>query len=195
MFCSQCGNVLEDTARFCDKCGNPTGVGEANSNIVKEKKVDDEVQLVVKPKFKALYFMLPVIITSVIVIVLSCLFAALEGLLVIGLLMSLGISAVILVTTAISMLFKKIQMKNMEFTFYNTKIVYKDSFLNQVEKEVKYKNVRECILTRTIFDRIFGFGRIAIFTNAESGYANGIGILYVENSAEVYKRIKELLDN
>lgn len=195
MFCSKCGNVLEDTARFCDKCGNPTGVGEANSNIVKEKKVDDEVQLVVKPKFKALYFMLPVIITSVIVIVLSCLFAALEGLLVIGLLMSLGISAVILVTTAISMLFKKIQMKNMEFTFYNTKIVYKDSFLNQVEKEVKYKNVRECILTRTIFDRIFGFGRIAIFTNAESGYANGIGILYVENSAEVYKRIKELLDN
>lgn len=195
MFCSKCGNVLEDTARFCDKCGNPTGVGEVNSNIVKEKKVDDEVQLVVKPKFKAIYFMLPAIIASVIVIVLSCLFAALEGLLVIGLLMSLGISAVILVTTAISMLFKKIQMKNMEFTFYNTKIVYKDSFLNQVEKEVKYKNVRECILTRTIFDRIFGFGRIAIFTNAESGYANGIGILYVENSAEVYKRIKELLDN
>lgn len=195
MFCSKCGNVLEDTARFCDKCGNPTGVGEINSNIVKEKKVDDEVQLVVKPKFKALYFMLPSIIASVIVLLFFIIMGVSCDELGESFLVGFGISAIVLVVSAVIMFFNKLQMKNMEFTFYNTKIVYKDSFLNQVEKEVKYKNVRECILTRTIVDRIFGFGRIAIFTNAESGYANGIGILYVENSTEVYKRIKELLDN
>ena len=29
MFCKNCGNEIKDTAKFCDKCGAPTGVGNA----------------------------------------------------------------------------------------------------------------------------------------------------------------------
>lgn len=194
MYCSKCGNVLEDTARFCDKCGNPTGVGEVNSNIVKEKKVDNEIRILVKPRFKALYFMLSSIVASVFVSLFMIFITVIEGEFLAGLLMALIISAIILGASAIALIFRKMQIKNMEYTFYSTKILYKDSFLNQTEKEVKYKHIRECVLTRTVFDRIFGFGRIILFTNAESGYGNGIVIPFVENSSEVYKQIKELLD-
>ena len=194
MYCSKCGNVLEDTARFCDKCGNPTGVGEVNNNIVKEKRVDNEVRILVKPRFKALYFMLSSIIASVFVSLFMIFITVIEGEFLAGLLMALIISAIILGASAIALIFRKMQIKNMEYTFYSTKILYKDSFLNQTEKEVKYKHIRECVLTRTVFDRIFGFGRIILFTNAESGYGNGIVIPFVENSSEVYKQIKELLD-
>ena len=81
-----------------------------------------------------------------------------------------------------------------EYDFYKTKVVYSDSFLNKVEKEVKYKYIRECVLTRTVSDRIFGFGRIVLYTNAESGYYNGIVIPCLEDSEILYQQIKELLD-
>ena len=82
----------------------------------------------------------------------------------------------------------------MNYEFYRTKIEYSDSFLNKAEKEVKYKHIRETVLSRRIVDRIFGFGSIILFTNAESGFGNGIVIPYVENSEAVYKEIKELLE-
>lgn len=194
MFCSRCGSVLEDTARFCDKCGNPTGAGEVNNYIVKEKKVDNEVRFVVKPKFKALYFMIGAIIGAIVSSFFIVLPFGIMGEAGMALIIALVFSVIILGSSAISMLFKKMQIKNMEYSFYSTKIVYTDSFLNQTEKEVKYKYIRECVLTRTITDRIFGFGRIVLYTNAESGYGNGIVIPFLENSSEVYKQIKELLD-
>ena len=33
-FCSNCGNKLEDGARFCPRCGAPIGVGD-NSRFLK----------------------------------------------------------------------------------------------------------------------------------------------------------------
>ncbi|MBO5141738.1 MAG: PH domain-containing protein [Clostridia bacterium] len=191
MFCSKCGNFLEDTAKFCDKCGNPTGVANmAVNNVVKEKIVDNEPVLVVKPKFKALYFMMASIITSIILILIITICSLGEGFFI-----SLIVAAVILGVAGINVLFKKMQIKNMEYAFYRTKILYKDSFLNQTEKEVKYKHIREALLSRTVTDRIFGFGRIILFTNAESGFGNGILIPFVENSQETYNRIKDLLDD
>lgn len=194
MFCSKCGSYLEDTARFCDKCGTPTGAGEVNNYIVKEKKVDNEVRFVVKPKFKALYFMIGAIIGAIVSSFFIVLPFGIMGEAGMALIIALVFSFIILGSSAISMLFKKMQIKNMEYSFYNTKIVYTDSFLNQTEKEVKYKYIRECVLTRTITDRIFGFGRIVLYTNAESGYGNGIVIPFLENSSEVYRQIKDLLD-
>lgn len=196
MFCSKCGNLLEDAARFCDKCGNPTGGGGVINNVAtKEKLVDDEVKILVKPKFKTLYHMLGAIIASIITGIFIGFVSLVSGEILISLIVMVIVSLFGIGLAGIGVIFKKMQMKKMEYAFYNTKVCYKDSFLNQVEKEVKYKHIRECLLSRSIMDRIFGFGRIVLYTNAETGFANGIFIPCVENSEEVYKQIKALLDD
>lgn len=196
MFCTKCGSSLEDTARFCDKCGNPTGGGTVANNVAtREKVVDDEVKIFVKPKFKAMYHMLGAIISAIIMGLFFGLMGFASGEFLVGIILMLFMIVLIVGIAGIGVIFKKMQMKKMEYAFYNTKVCYRDSFLNQVEKEVKYKHIRECVLTRTIMDRIFGFGRIILFTNAETGFANGIMIPCVENSEEVYRQIKALLDD
>lgn len=193
MFCQKCGAQLEDTAKFCDKCGNAVN-GAVAQNVVKEKIPDTEVLLQVKPKFKFLYFSFSMIVTCISIIVLLATMGLLMEEFGMMLLTALGICVPIVLISLISIFFKKAQLKNMNYEFYRTKIEYSDSFLNKAEKEVKYKHIRETVLSRRIVDRIFGFGSIILFTNAESGFGNGIVIPYVENSEAVYKEIKELLE-
>lgn len=190
MFCSKCGNILEDNAKFCDKCGTAT-MANNNSTI---KIADDEVQLSVKPKYKSIYFMwgiyVLILLLMILAIFFSIVFESWSGF-VIGLV----VCGVILGISAISLIFKKKQLQHMKYDFYKTKVEYSDSFLNKAEKEVKYKHIRECVLSRTVSDRIFGFGRIVLFTNAETGFGNGILIPFVENSETIYKQIKKLIDD
>lgn len=190
MFCSKCGNQLDDNAKFCDKCGTPTN-GAAK---VEEKVPDNECVLSVKPTFNILYFMFKPIVIIAIFLIFSLIGSFAGGGFSVFL-SGLIISLIIFVICGIPMLFKIIQFKNMEYSFYKTKVIYRDSFLNQAEKEVKYKYIRECVLVRTLVDRIFGYGRVTLYTNAESGFANGIMIPYLKNSNEIYKQIKELLDD
>ncbi len=72
--------------------------------------------------------------------------------------------------------------------------LYRDSFLNVSEKEVKYKYIREVTMRQTIIQRIFNIGNIVLFTNAETGVGNGICIVNVQNVQEVYKKIKDVID-
>ena len=72
--------------------------------------------------------------------------------------------------------------------------IYKDSFINLAEKEVKYKNIREITMRQTFFQRLFNLGTIILFTNAETGFGNGIFINNVENVKDVYNQIKTVVD-
>ena len=74
------------------------------------------------------------------------------------------------------------------------------------EKELKYKYIREVTMSQNIIERLFGIGKIKVFTNASSGMnngaygnsmrnRNGIQIHCVENVEEQYKKVKELIDN
>lgn len=86
----------------------------------------------------------------------------------------------------------KKQYKNYTYDFYKTKVIYKDSFLNVSEKEVKYKYIREITMRQTFIQRYFNLGNIVLFTNAETGFGNGIFIKNIENVQEIYKQIKEI---
>lgn len=189
MFCAKCGNELEDNAKFCDKCGAATGV----NNYTATKIVDNEIQLTVKPKYKSIYFMWGTYVgIAIIMVFLSIISIAMKSweFVISGIILSI----IILIIKFIALIFRKKQLQCMKYDFYKTKVEYTDSFLNKTEKEVKYKYIRECVLRRTISDRIFGFGRIVLYTNAESGYSNGILIPFIENSEDIYKQIKNMLD-
>ena len=111
-----------------------------------------------------------------------------------GIVVSLGMLAVMAVIYGISYIFSKKQYDNYTYDFYKTKVNYKDSFLNVSEKEVKYKYIREVTMRQTFIQRFFNIGNIILFTNAETGMGNGICIVNVANIQDVYKKVKEVID-
>lgn len=190
MFCEKCGTKLPDDASFCTNCGTSVNGGESKT---KEKVADNDVQLNVKPTFKLGYMILPYILTYAILFAcISLPLFAMDGEIGIGI--SIIMLVVMAVIFAIATFFTKKQYSNYSYDFYKTKVIYRDSFLNLSEKEVKYKYIREVTMRQTIFQRMFNIGTIILFTNAETGVGNGISIVNVENVQEVYKNIKKVID-
>ena len=191
MFCSNCGKELSDGSQFCSNCG-ASQTGEKPKKTV-SKEQDNAVVLTVKPKF-TLYNILPGVIAF-----LFCMFFLLTPMLIdsdaveVMLPIMLVVAIIFIVCMGISILITKKQYKCYTYNFYNTKVLYRDSFLNLSEKEVKYKFIREASMTQGIFQRLFKIGNIILYTNAESGFANGIRIVNVENPKEIYTKIKEII--
>lgn len=93
----------------------------------------------------------------------------------------------------IDLILKIMQYNRISYTFYSDNLTYEDTFLNQQRKVIKYENIKEVEVRRTIIDRIMGFGIIIISTNAEGNFNSGLIIYGIENPDEVYKIINDLL--
>ncbi|MEG2235799.1 MAG: PH domain-containing protein [Clostridia bacterium] len=86
-----------------------------------------------------------------------------------------------------------LQYKSISYTFYIDNLVYEDSFLNQHKKTLRYADVKEIEIRRTIWDRINGYGIIVIYTNAEKSYSNGLILYAIKNPEIVYSKIDEII--
>ncbi|MBQ9657608.1 MAG: zinc-ribbon domain-containing protein [Clostridia bacterium] len=194
MFCEKCGSKLPDEAEFCTNCG--ASISGGNSKKV-EKIEDDQIQLTVKLTFSLGYYVLINVITLVIFGIILLLYCGdirvdsvwvliSEGILFFGSALIFGIIAPII----------KKQYDSYTYDFYKTKVIYKDSFLNVSEKEVKYKYIREVTMRQTFIQKFFNLGNIVLFTNPETGKGRGNGILIknVENVQDIYKNIKAIID-
>ncbi len=212
MFCKNCGAEINDTAKFCPKCGNNIS-GEEKKNI--ETKNDNTVKFQLKPKFNWGYKLVCTLGTAVLwaVIILFFAIGSIEDIEILLELLSMApimpmaiVIGVVLLYTIIKLIIEKMQYDDLEYNFYNTKVEYKDGFLNKEEKELKYKYIREVTMNQNILERIFHIGTIRIFTNASSGMVygnskhnkmygkNGLAVHCVENVGEQYKKVKELID-
>ncbi len=87
-----------------------------------------------------------------------------------------------------------IQYKNISYNFYDSYLEYKDSFLNQQTKVLKYKNITEIEVIRNVWERINGLGIIVVYTSAEKNKKNGLVIYGIKNTQEVYKKIQEFIN-
>lgn len=197
MFCQNCGEQLENGIKFCTRCGKLIDIDNLQINP-KEMPSDTDILLELKPVFNLKYCIvknLPIficiIIFPLILFLVSIIFGA-EPIwltIILGLMIVFGIAGFM-----IGIFLEKKQIKNINYKFYNKKLEYSDSFLNKAEKVVKYKNIREVVFRRTIFERMFGFGSIKLYTSADAGVDNGVIISCLENSEEVYKKVKTLID-
>lgn len=203
MFCKYCGTQINDTAKFCPKCGKETSIKEEV-----EQKEDNEIKLKIKPVFIVPYKLLNnvmIIVFMILVAVIGLKDVLFETQIIEPLYIVIVILLIVIIYVTIKMLLEKRQYKDLEYTFYKTKVEYKDGFLTKEEKELKYKYVREVLLTQGILERLFGIGTIRIFTNASSGTynrnnyenvpgRNGIYIHCVENVEEQYQKIKKIIN-
>lgn len=197
MFCMNCGTKLAEDAAFCTNCGTAVaGSEKKEEKKEKVKVVDNTVVLNVKPTFKFWYMLIPYVVTLFLIAVpllIGMYIAETDSTVFAGITVISSISFAILI--AIILFFVNKQYKAYNYDFYKTKVIYKDSFINISEKEVKYKNIREVYLRRGLIQRAFNLGTIVLYTNAETGYANGIFVNNVENAEELYKNIKALIND
>ena len=207
MFCKKCGAEINGDALFCPKCGCEVGISETEKKEVVE---DNEVKYQLKPRFILGYKLITSFGRGLLYLFIFAIyfFSEVENTDNIGDVISIFAGALIgimVICVLIKLIFEKIQYNHYEYNFYNTKVEYIDGFLNKEEKELKYKYIREVTMSQNIIERLFGIGKIKIFTNASSGgyggaygnsmrNRNGIQIHCVENIQNQYKKVKELID-
>ena len=206
MFCKTCGKELNDDASFCNECGTPVGqvsnvMSVNNSND--RKKEDNVVRLEIKPTFIFPYQILKDIGN---LIVWLFLIGLCVGINFIALFMYFPVFSIVTFTLilVIRLLFEKAQYNKITYRFLKTKVEYIDGFLNKEEKQLKYEHVREVTMSQNVLERLFGIGRIRLYTNASSAYntgvnhkqtgKNGVDIHCVTNVREQYLAAKAILD-
>ncbi len=191
MFCEKCGTKLSDTAEFCTNCGAHISSSKGEQKETSKKIVDDEIQLHVKPTYKFGYMALPSLITyAALIIIMGIIFGTADSM--IGIVVTVILFLILSLILGIQVTINKKQYENYTYDFYKTKVIYKDSFLNVSEKEVKYKYIREVTMRQSFIQRYFNLGNIILFTNAETGLGNGIFIRNISDVGEIYKKVKEI---
>lgn len=189
MFCNECGTELANDVVYCTNCGNNLKKSTKTENKIE----DNQIIFRVKPTFKFGYQVAPSLITfSIIILIFVAIvcMASIEAGLILGLICFIIFGLVLTISTAI----KKKQFNSFVYDFYKTKVIFKDSFLNIAEKEVKYKYIREVTMRQTFMQRFFNIGTIILFTNAETGFGNGILLGSIEDVQKVYRQIKSIID-
>lgn len=189
MYCNKCGKKMEETDRFCGSCGNP------NPLVLDSKTINavenGQIKLKIKPIFNIGYQIMINLSWGFVALVLMIVNKNKE---VYNSSTIPWILAIILIFMLIKMIFDYLQYQATEYNFYNTKIEYKNGFLNKSEKTLKYKDIREVEKKEGILERIFKLGTIIIYTNA-SNQNNGIRIHSLENIDEQFEKINQLKNN
>lgn len=207
MFCEKCGNKLPDIADFCSNCGNKLNTN-TNNNVDR-----NTVMFEVKPSFKFSYVVLPKLLKDLIylipMIAIAIYFISTMNRMTTSqgntssismityvpvLLIIIGIPLLKVIITLVKSVFDKRQYENYVYTFYSDRVIFRDSFLNISEKELKYKNIREITKRQSFIQKCFNIGNIVLFSNAETGLAGGVFMINIEDVDNVYKQIKEIIN-
>ena len=191
MFCEKCGTKLPDEAEFCTNCGTRISDSKETPKEEPKKVVDNEIQLQVKPTYKFGYMALPSLLIYIFLIAMVLLIFVNVDFFV-GIAITAMFTIILGSIWGIQVAINRKQYKSYTYDFYKTKVIYKDSFLNVSEKEVKYKYIREITMRQTFIQRYFDLGNVILYTNAETGLGNGIFIKNISNVQEIYKQIKEI---
>lgn len=212
MYCKQCGQELSTGAKFCIGCGSivenqyDTTIELENKRVVEDNNIKYELM----PKFNWGYKILTDGLRLAIMTFIVFLYFTDGNIEEVfsenGLQQFLFIVPMfVIIFPMLKLIFESMQYKKMYYNFYNTKVEYIDGFLNKTEKELKYKYIREIVMSEGIIERMFGIGTIKIFTNASSnintgnsshmsGNGNGIIIHCLTNVKEKYQEIKKIVD-
>ncbi len=206
MFCKNCGIEINDSASFCTNCGTPVGQSASVATEVLSKKEDNVLRMEIKPTFVWGYQILIMIRDIFITLAILEIFVVrLTILLMYVPILGWGIVGIVSLAHIIKLFFKKAQYNKTSFRFFKTKVEYVDSFLNKEEKQLKYEHIREVTMSQNVFERMFGIGRIRLYTNASSTFnnsrrhiqtgKNGIDIHCITDVKEKSDKIKQIIDD
>jgi membrane protein YdbS with pleckstrin-like domain len=104
---------------------------------------------------------------------------------------------------------KKLNYARTEYKFSEDRLEFDEGFINVTEKVVKFRDVKEVTLRKSIFQRTCDLGTIYLATDAtgSSGHTNifnalgfgnisasGVGVCDIANPDETFERVRRLVD-
>ena len=181
VFCPKCGMRLKENVSFCTICG--TKIYQENGIAT---SVNEKINIRVKPTFKLGYFLSLNLFNCFILYLLFVGFSGFINFRDYYLIIALIFLIIALLATLIGSIILKKQYNNSTYDFYDTKVIYCDSFLNLTRKEV--------IVRQNLLQSFFNLGTIVLLTSASSYYRNGIYIPNVANPQYVYNKIQGICD-
>lgn len=108
-----------------------------------------------------------------------------------------------MILAIIIIFFRLMNLNARKYLFYQKKAEFFEGFLNIVQRTVQYDKVTDCVLTKSVWDRLFGTGTIRLITAGHMGDATysgylaqaggGIALQYLNNPDEVYQRVQKLI--
>lgn len=108
---------------------------------------------------------------------------------------------VFLVLIGITFFFRFMNLRARKYIFYKDRAEFYEGFLNIIRRNVRYQKVTDCVLVRTVWDRIFGTGTIRLVTAGHEGgatyygknFGGGVAIQYIEHPEETFRKVDNLL--
>lgn len=176
---------------------------------------NDDVLYEVKPKFNLLYEltmpsgkkMKSSFISLVVVIIIKIILSVLENYLlkmdrisqyvnnvyeIVNIIMAILI-AFLAIVFVIRIIMQILDYNGTSYKFTSNSMIYESKFLNQTKKTIEYANIKEVEIRKRILDRIFNYGIIIIYTNAEKTYGGATVLYAIKNAQDVYENIESLI--
>ena len=115
---------------------------------------------------------------------------------------SLGIGVSVIIGVSIAMIitiFRLLNLNARKYIFYPQKAEFYEGFLNIIQRTVHHNKVTDCILTKSVWDRLFGTGTISLATaghqtTARGALGGGINLQYLDKPDKLYKELQRLLN-
>jgi membrane protein YdbS with pleckstrin-like domain len=202
MFCKECGNKIEDAAKFCSKCGASTSGKDIEFSSV---NLNTPV-VTARPVFIPWVTVASVLPIQLFMTVWAGGFFGgfgMFGLKALGLNLPLWFTFVFFGALAffgipfIAYYSKKKTYAKTEYKFYPDRLEYAEGFWTAENKTIKYKNITETNLRKGIIQKKYGLGTIILSTPAtgiQQGRArSGIRISDIENTEEIYNKVQSLI--
>jgi uncharacterized membrane protein YdbT with pleckstrin-like domain len=90
-----------------------------------------------------------------------------------------------------SFLFARMQLNNIEYRLYDTKIEFVDGFLVKSKKNIPYAKITNTEQGQSIMERIFGLGHILVDTAGTGGHE--LNMQYLDNSDDLYEKMNQII--
>jgi membrane protein YdbS with pleckstrin-like domain len=216
MNCRQCGNVLDEKANFCPRCGvsamsMPAPPPISYASTIAGQISDEPPLLVVRPRFIGWFNLLkvgPIGCFMMAPFLVACFFFSCLGSIVmtksgstfgfLPLVLLILVAAGIFITglTVIYFLSQRAYAKT-EYRFYRDRLDYYCGFLILRQNSILYRNVQEVQMRQGPVQKKYGLATIVLMIPA--GYApNGgrigdVAVADVENGEALYEQIKQMV--
>ena len=107
--------------------------------------------------------------------------------------------------SALILIFLFLRLMNLNarrYVFYKSKAEFYEGFLNIIQRTVQYSKITDCVLTKSIWDRMFGTGTIRMITAGNiAGYhgasasvaGSGIILQYLNNPDQIYQKLQKMM--
>ncbi|MBI4152682.1 PH domain-containing protein [Candidatus Woesearchaeota archaeon] len=105
---------------------------------------------------------------------------------------------IFVVIIGLTVFFRLMNLRARRYLFFKNKAEFYEGFLNIIQRTVSYQKVTDCVMTKSVWDRMFGTGTIRLVTAGHEGagrhtIGGGVAIQFVENPNQVYKEVQKLL--